>query len=69
MQLPQHSGTQIPHPVHFSESISVREPIGSSSSSVHEIAPVGHSWSGLQIRLSDAHFFLSMIAFIQLVLS
>jgi hypothetical protein len=68
MQLPQQSGTQIPHPVHLSGSISVREPSGSSSSSVQEIAPVGHSLRGLQMRLSEAHFRLSMVAFILVTL-
>ena len=63
MQSPQQSGTQMPHPVHFSSSISIREPSGSSSSSIHEIAFSGHSLRGLHIRLSDEHFLLSMYAF------
>jgi len=69
MQSPQQSGTQIPQPVHFSSLISMREPSGSSSSSIHEIAFEGHSVSGLQIRLSDEHFLLSIYAFILIVLS
>jgi len=60
MQSPQQSGTQVPHPVHLSLSISIQEPGGSSSSSIHEIALAGQSVSGLQIRLSKEHMRLSM---------
>jgi hypothetical protein len=68
MQSPQHSGTHVAQPTHFSWSISIREPSGSSSSSIHAIAFCGHSAKGLHIRGSDAHFFLSMYAFIKTVL-